>query len=69
VSGHEQTPSEHDEQRALVQRSMLLADTRAERHGVYLKRKPVAPVVLNVGAHVFVLPRVVEVQRPEEKPL
>jgi hypothetical protein len=29
----------------------------------------VAPVVLNVGAHVFVLPRVVEVQRPEEKPL
>lgn len=40
------TPAEHATQREAVLRSLLLGTTRAERHGVYARRKPVvAPVV------------------------
>lgn len=58
------TPEQHDAQRDLVLRASLLADTPEERHGVYARRKPlppvVPPVVVNVGAHVFCIPVVVE---------
>lgn len=60
----EHTPAERKAVRELVARSNLLADTSAERHGVYAVRKPpvvpVPPVVVNVGAHVFVVPVVFE---------
>ena len=34
------TAREHEAQRAMVRLSLLLAPTRAERHGVYPARKP-----------------------------
>jgi hypothetical protein len=36
----EMTRRERERQRALLLQAMLLADTRAERHGVYANRKP-----------------------------
>lgn len=64
MSVPEQTPAQRKAQRDLVLRSSLLADTRAERHGVYpVRKRPapvVPPVVLNVAGHAFVLPHVTE---------
>lgn len=59
----------HAETVAAIHLSLLLGDTRSERHGVYRVRRPrVAPVllalsVLPVPAHVFTVPDVHENER------
>jgi hypothetical protein len=51
------TREEHIRERDRVLASSLLADTRAERHGVYVLRKP--PVVVAVlPGRVYVIPTV-----------
>lgn len=47
----------HDQQKALIIASLLLADTRAERHGTYPIRRPRRKV------HAWTLP-VVNEKRP-----
>lgn len=53
MSAHEQTRLEHDAQRAMVLRSLQLADTRADRRDG--ARRPARPPV-----HRYVVPKVVE---------
>jgi hypothetical protein len=49
------TPAEHAREVAAVRASLLLAPTRAQRHGVYVLRRP--PVVVAVmPGRVFVIP-------------
>ena len=55
----EQTREEHARERAAVRASLLLADSRSERHGVYVLRAPSVVVVSRPG-HVFVIPHVEE---------
>lgn len=56
----------HDEINAAVRLSLLMGDTRAERHGTYARRKPrhvspiPAPLPVLPPAHVYRLPRVAE---------
>jgi hypothetical protein len=62
------TPREwHDAQKAMIRASLLLADTRADRHGVYAKRRkpalrPVPPRAggWSPGGHVWTMPVVNE---------
>jgi hypothetical protein len=54
-----QSPAEHSRERDAVRASLLLADTRSERHGVYVLRRPPVVVVARPG-HVFVIPTVWE---------
>jgi hypothetical protein len=51
------TPAEHTRERDAVRASLLLADTRSERHGVYVLRKPRVVVAVLPG-RVFVIPTV-----------
>lgn len=44
----------HEQQKALIVASLLLADTRSERHGTYPKRKPLRK------PHAWVMPAVNE---------
>lgn len=59
------TPELHAQQKAWIVASLLLADSRSERHGVYSKRAPKVSVKV---AHAFALPVVVETTR-ERRPL
>lgn len=63
----EQTPADHVREVAAVRASLLLPDTRAERHGVYARRRPrgVLPgphtfLEPPAPSHVFVFPVVTE---------
>lgn len=60
----EQTRAEHAREVAAVRASLLLPDTRAERHGVYPHRRPKGIIP---GPHMFAFPVVHELLPCDER--
>jgi hypothetical protein len=62
----------HEETKAAIRLSLLMGDTRSERHGCYANRRPLAaplplpeiPLLPVPPLHVYGLPVVRENQRP-----